>query len=396
MIKIGKPQITRVDDDVKIEFPLTIGEQTQTLWYKLPTDYEPYLTADVCDAPVVALLMHAMKNGHDIVSEIPITEKLKMSLTRYLIPFLHYCDSSMSIIDIKADTATPTYNGTHVGTGVSCGVDSLSTIIFHGLNEDNEHYKIDTLCLFNTGYYGKGSGNSRRLLDYSQRSVDFCREFNYNLLVIDSNVAKFTSHKFRATNTYLTCSTVLLLQKYFHCYYYASGYHAADFRPDIIASAFYDIYLLPNISTPSLMFVSACSSMTRTMKTDLIAQQPKVYNYLFVCKAGNPDKNCSTCEKCVRTMLALDALGKSDMIGVCFDEKIYKAHRNQYLSYMYRRRKASPFYREIYDEFLAHGRQIPLSVRLFPRLCSFEKDEIKAKFAKTALGKKIYKKVHKS
>jgi hypothetical protein len=52
--------------------------------------------------------------------------------------------------------------------------------------------------------------------------------------------------------------------------------------------------------------------MTRFEKTALVADWPLGLNSLLVCQSNDvrTSQNCGTCEKCIRTMTALVALGK--------------------------------------------------------------------------------------
>jgi hypothetical protein len=51
--------------------------------------------------------------------------------------------------------------------------------------------------------------------------------------------------------------------------------------------------------------------MTRLRKVALVANWPAAYHNFRVCQNDNSgSSNCGTCEKCIRTMLMLEALGK--------------------------------------------------------------------------------------
>lgn len=64
------------------------------------------------------------------------------------------------------------------------------------------------------------------------------------------------------------------------------------------------------------------------------------------------EKNCGTCEKCVRTLLGIDALGKIDAFANVFDVDYYKAHKKWYLQrMMYRRANGKHDYFELYNHF---------------------------------------------
>ena len=364
-------------------------EEEQNLWsltYHVPSTFSEYVTTEVADACVVALLMYAMKKGYDIHSTLPVSDNLLMKLNKYLIPFLNRINPSLHPIKIIAHPYSGIFKGCHTGTGISCGVDSLSTVVYHGMDEIIPAYKIDTLTLLNTGYYGTSEENSERYRKYLKRSILFCENNGYSFLSVDTNVSNQTHYDFLSAHTYLTCSTILLFQKYFHNYFYASGYPVFNFEANFKDPAYYDTFLLECISTRSLRFTSACCTMSRVQKTRLIAEHLDIFKFLYVCFAGNPEKNCSRCEKCVRTMLALEALGMRERIGEIFEEDIYNKNRILYMSYMLRHRRKNVFYQEIYDEMRHNHIPIPLLAYTNPVPCRFEARQWLSSFAKTPFG----------
>ena len=75
-----------------------------------------------CDAIVIGLLNYAMRFGHDIKSDVPITEELLYNIETYLIPSLTRYDEDMYNTKIIAPTISdPIKTEGAVGTGISCG-----------------------------------------------------------------------------------------------------------------------------------------------------------------------------------------------------------------------------------------------------------------------------------
>ncbi|MES2236924.1 MAG: hypothetical protein V4500_04105 [Pseudomonadota bacterium] len=75
-------------------------------------------------------------------------------------------------------------------------------------------------------------------------------------------------------------------------------------------------------STSSLSVVHDGASFTRIGKTEIMARLPVVEKLLHVCLAAGIE-NCSKCEKCYRTMIALDILGKKNVFAGAFDWSAY-------------------------------------------------------------------------
>ena len=394
MIHIGTPKLA--NDLVKgistISIIVTISGEEHKVWYSFPSKFKDYASLEVADSLVVAFLWYAMEHSIDIETELPVSEKLMQSLTKELIPFFDKYFPYMHSIKLHCNLFMDDFHGTHVGTGISCGIDSLSTIIYHGLQEEIQHYKVDTLTLLNSGYYS----NNLSYMEYTVQSRNFAEEHGYSFLSVDSNLSNITNYDFMKSHTFLTNSIILLFQKYFKNYFYASGFPVSQFNVNYKnhSAAKIELYSLKNISTQSLTFHSGCNTFTRVEKTKLIMQYPDFRKYLFVCTSGRfVSENCSECEKCIRTMLALESIGMADKIGERFDEKIYQKNRIRYISFALRKRNKNIFYKEIIDSFKQNNIKIPLRAHLCIMPCKFEINNFKSKLVSTKLGGYLYKKL---
>lgn len=97
-----------------------------SLYYQVDKKYEAFLTSEVSDACVVCLLLYAMQHDLDIVSNVPISERLYKQLTQYLIPAISSNIKMYNPVSITAEKTNPCFNGDAVGAGLSCGVDSFT------------------------------------------------------------------------------------------------------------------------------------------------------------------------------------------------------------------------------------------------------------------------------
>lgn len=86
-------------------------------------------------------------------------------------------------------------------------------------------------------------------------------------------------------------------------------------------------------STLNLDIVNDGASTTRVLKTDTVAKYPPAQSMLHVCQAV-AENNCSECEKCYRTMIALDILGHKEAMSKAFDWSKYKTSAIRSLSVM--------------------------------------------------------------
>ncbi|TBR12066.1 MAG: hypothetical protein EPO47_00590 [Rugosibacter sp.] len=78
----------------------------------------------------------------------------------------------------------------------------------------------------------------------------------------------------------------------------------------------------PLFSTSGVTIVHDGAAMTRIGKTELAARLPETRRSLHVCQAAGLH-NCSRCEKCYRTMIALDILGLKEAFNAAFDWSDY-------------------------------------------------------------------------
>ncbi|GGC96069.1 hypothetical protein [Undibacterium terreum] len=87
----------------------------------------------------------------------------------------------------------------------------------------------------------------------------------------------------------------------------------------------------PLFSTSTTQVVHDGAVATRVEKTELVARFPPAQTALHVCMAL-PEKNCSHCEKCYRTMITLDILGKKEAMAESFDWSRYDLAKIKKLS----------------------------------------------------------------
>lgn len=111
------------------------------------------------------------------------------------------------------------------------------------------------------------------------------------------------------------------------------------------------------MSTETCDLLEDGSQYDRSQKTARIADYPPVAKYLNVC--GNYDTldtNCSTCDKCCRTMLTLELLGKLEKFDNIFDlNKYHREARRLYIAQTILREESSLFSKHLMDLARASG-----------------------------------------
>ncbi len=371
MITIGKPYITTekehcylnarvfVSDDTArswIEYskehyqlhwrtytdypPKNWKDNNYTMWFRAPKEYARFLTDEVCDAFLVAMIYYAMASGSDIRCEAPVSEKLFYGITTHIIPLLCNEKHGYRRIRVEAKTTDRCFNAEKkVGTGMSCGVDSLYTLWKYTLADTPENYRLDTLTYLNMGaifhpdmksstqytleeFYKKTDEMSEEKL---QCAVEVGNAANMPVIYIESNMdSDFYRGCYGYTCVYRNTSCILAMSKYFSKYYCSSAGWPNFYDPTLHdGSEHYELMLCPFLSSDSVEFILS-DEATRLEKTTALADDKIAQKYLDVCFRFN---NCGVCSKCFRTLITLDLIGKLENFKDCFDIEKFRRSR---------------------------------------------------------------------
>lgn len=330
MIHIASPKVVYEENSAILYTDVIIDGKSDTIWFKVDRKYGEYLCYERSDAYVIAMLNYAMRNGHDIECEAPITEDLYYNIDNYLVDALvkHNKEFYRTIIQAKVASETlPSFGA--VGTGISCGVDSLHAVAKQ-TNLIFKNHNITHLTFNNVGSHGEGKRASDLFAKRCERPVRFAKEYGFDIIVSDSNLMDIIKQVHFESHTYSSLFPVYCLQKLYSIYYYASagfGYH--EFRLDERDCGAYELLSLPLFSTNRLRIYSEGEGFSRMDKLKDIVRYKPSYKYLNVCLSS--EDNCGKCEKCIRTLLGIDALGALDKYKDVFDIEYYRKHKQWYI-----------------------------------------------------------------
>lgn len=334
MIKIGIPQVKSDATTATLFTNISINGDSQKVWFKVDKKYEDYLCYERGDAFVIAVLNYAMRNHHDIESEAPLTEDLYYNMDKHLVDAIAQYNCKFYRPQITAEVASdPLPCAGAVGTGISCGVDSLHALACQTLMAFKKH-NITHLTFNNVGSHGVGEQAEQLYRQRLARPRKFAEEYGFEFVPNDSNLQNIVEQNHFKTHTYSSMFAVYCLQKLYSVYYYASaGYKYHEFTLyDTLDSGSYEMLSLPLLSTRNLRVYSEGEGMSRMTKLQSVVKYEPSYKYLNVClKEGN---NCGVCEKCVRTLLELDALGALDKYKAVFNIDYYRQNKKWYLMQM--------------------------------------------------------------
>jgi hypothetical protein len=245
---------------------------------------------------LAAALFPAMKIGQPLQVSGTISPKL-LTATKTVQDTYHKWFPEFQKIQVHAeagvsDEATRT---AEVGVFFSGGVDSFYTLL-------KRQDEITKLILINGIMYENNS--QRPKITEEIRRV--AKEMGKALIVVEVNIREFSDQYTYWEDQYAgvaMASVGLLLAPQFRKIYFASSFSYEHWKPTAIHPL-----MEPLFSTESLTIEIDGGEAGRPEKVARIAQSELALSSLRSC-SKKYSNNCGECEKCMRTMLALQAVG---------------------------------------------------------------------------------------
>lgn len=353
--------LRELDGRVRLQCQVGSSAGRENLWYDVDSRYAGHLTTDRYDGFLVGVLLKAMALGEDVEIRGGLSERLHFNLTHYYMSIVSQLVPGLRPVRILADQQVRGGERPRgVGTGFSAGIDSFAVLRDHFVEEQRPGYRVSHLLFNNVGSHGdRDFEGARRLFVQRYEAVrGYAESIGLDFIRVDSNLSDLLRMNFQKTHTPRNFSVVLLFQKLFGRYYYASTYRYRDcYVGEAYDMAFADPFAVHLLSTETLDCVSTGSQWTRVEKTARVAGMPEVARWLNVCtNVGAGGRNCSTCTKCCRTLLTLELLGRIESFEAAFDLRAWRRARNRFVSAeVLNGRAASPFTREIREYARAIG-----------------------------------------
>ena len=353
--------------DVDADYP------ADTLYFEIRKDYGFMFATDTYDAFFIIGLYLAMYHKTPLRIRGNVSKKLYKNATWYIQKIL--CDFSdlLAPVDIIVDGYAPTkVKGNLIGTGISCGVDSLATVYDRFVKETDRDYRINSLFIFNCGSHGDYDAPHTQPVFESRvnRAVAVADELKLPLVIVDSNLHRYRHQNDKSTVLFLSMySCVLSLQNAIKRYYIPSGcsyqgikdYGDREHHNDLATAC--DSYLIPLIQTERTELIVDGCQRRRVDKINDLTNWDIARKYLNVClvQKGADTTNCGKCSKCLRTMLALDILGKLDDFAQVFNVEDYAKESLMYKAHCLDKADTDTFYRELVD--LAAEKNFPMPIK---------------------------------
>ena len=345
MIEVSNLRVEDVDDkwtravvDIRFE-GMASPYAEDTIWFAVRKEDRDVLSLDCYDPFFLVPLYLAMYHKQDLTIRGRVSKRLYKNVMSYIQKILCDFSDNLSRVDVAVDgfidPSFETNRGGLVGTGISCGVDSLCTIYDHFVMENDPEYRINSLFLFNCGTHGDFENPEtlklyEKRFEMNKRAAD---EMGLPVHQVNSNLHAFT-HRIgeQRLGYFAIWSCVFVFEVVIRRYYVSSSYSYEQIKRfrnqahDFDMAEFCESYLVPLISTERMELVNDGSQYGRAEKTERISDWDIAQKYINVCVASTDGSNCSKCSKCMRTLLPLDAMGKLDSFSDVFDLDVYRKH----------------------------------------------------------------------
>lgn len=341
MIRISDLHVEDNDESAKLACDISWESDEpnpfpeNTLWFAVNKENRDFFSTRVYDPFLLVPYYMAMQYGQDLKIEGKVSKKLFFNLTNYVQRILLDFSDELKPVHLYVDGFDVTeQDGSLVGASISCGVDSLSTLYDRFEQETDPEYRVNAVFFFKSGQIGEFNSpyvdaRYRALYLMNKSAAD---ELGLPIYGVGTNLHSLFPHEIQQRVGYLVFwSCILSLQRKIRKYYISSSFsyeqvirchaHSQNFDMDEFCGS----YLVSLIHTEGLELIYDGAQYTRAEKTENIAIWPIAQKHLNVCTIDKETgENCSCCSKCLRTMYALDFIGKLDLFENVFDLKKYR------------------------------------------------------------------------
>ena len=249
MLSIGQVYLQNYENQTRMCADICLNGHGITLWFGVDSKQQHYLCSARSDAFVMALLPTAMREGHDIVCETPVSSRLKYQLEYYLIPALTSVGDWYRPISIRAPIEEQkVQNSGGIGLGFCGGVDCSYSLTKHSADSA---YPVTHLTVFNLGMF-EGEAFRTSFLKACENSGVFAEKNNLELVALDSNITEVLPERYPDVCSFRNLSGALALQGLLSVYLLPLAHDYAEFSLDVHNSPKYDLLTVHCAQTESL------------------------------------------------------------------------------------------------------------------------------------------------
>lgn len=283
------------------------------IWYRVPEEFSHLLSLQ-SDAFLIPCLLAGMYFQEAIEVRGPVSPRLAYNLAEYQHLLSLRFPESLSPVNINYNLlrALPG-NPQGVGTTFSGGVDSLFTLWKHlPQNQPIPGHQV-THAVFIKGFdiLPSEDPHYQFLLEKFKPAA---AEIGVELIPLETNLLSIIHKRLPSPNFYgpIIIGTGQVFGAGFGKFIIPSSWDHKQLQKKAYSS---DPLIDPFLSTDTLEVIHHGATHARIDKVEAIADWEIARKVLWVCeihKFTQDTWNCSRCEKCVRAMIPLYALGKMD------------------------------------------------------------------------------------
>lgn len=325
---ISAPRIEEADGLVRSVARVALADgSARDIWFGVTSRHAGFIRPDNADPFFLGLIQVAMTRGEDMVVEGSLSRRLKLHADTDLQSLLMLLKLDQRPVRITAETLrddAPAGQG--VGTGISGGVDSFTTLLDFGPNK-----RLGSFGLTHLFFHSVGALEERDLADRLSQAGAVAELAGCELVLVRSNLPDLNTVAFIKSHTLRNLACAALLPGLLRRFYYSSGYCFAEFKAGAAEIAKLEPMLVPLLSTSEIEFMPVGAQYTRVEKTRRIADFVPAQRYLNVCVSPDTRRNCSKCMKCGRTLMTLECLGVAERFADVFDLETWRSVRSAYI-----------------------------------------------------------------
>lgn len=293
MIRIGKTYTQQTENSVRLSADVAIsGKKDINLWFLLPQQR----ANSRGDSFVMALLPMAMREGHDIVCETPVSDRLQYQLNQCLIPAVmkKMGKNQDEIIHLRAplaqieDYRTPRSPRGAAALKFSQSAEFIFALESHG---NDSLYPLTHLAVWNL----EGTRGREAFQAQCRAAAELARQRGLALIGVDSNLGDaLEEERMEEVGCYWELASALALED-LKLYLFCSNRPIAEFRIDPQKGAAYTELLAICSCTESLR-VCPVSPDIHTTKSSVKRLAPLVIGKPYVEQAGERQRLCAQVE----------------------------------------------------------------------------------------------------
>lgn len=313
---IHQPELHRHNDDIiahaKIELRQPQADFPEHLWYKIPERFSQHISLQ-SDAFLIPGLLAGMYYQEDIEVRGVVSPRLAYQLEEYQYLLNFRMPNIVTPVDIKyTQLQALNEKPEAVGTAFSGGVDSFFTLLNNlPQNQPIPEYQI-THALFIHGYDILNKDRSKYQAYYS-RFHDALKQIDVELVSMETNLFSFIAPRMKLNLFYgpVLIGSAHVFGNLFRKFFVSSSNDYWQIKKWTSSS---DPTSDPLLSTETMEIIHYGAATRRVEKIEAISNWKPAQENLRVCLPDDMEEisNCSRCEKCVRTMIPIYALGKME------------------------------------------------------------------------------------